>query len=96
MTKEQILAEAQKQIASFQKQIDELNLKAKVDGLSADAKALYEEQRKDLVAMLDEAEKKFSSIGDKASESWKETKDFVELTQKALKHSFNYFMSHYK
>ena len=96
MTKEQILEEAQKQIASFQKQIEELNLKEKVDGLSTDAKKLYEEQRKDLVAMLDEAEKKFSSIGDKASESWQDTKDFVELTQKALKHSFNYFMSHYK
>jgi|GEM_PF-3363645 ElaB/YqjD/DUF883 family membrane-anchored ribosome-binding protein len=96
MTKEQILEEAQKQIASFQKQIEDLNLKAKVDGLSADAKKLYEDQRKDLVSMLDEAEKQFSSIGDKASESWQETKDFVELTQKALKHSFNYFMSHYK
>ena len=96
MTKEQILEEAQKQIASFKKQIDELNLKEKVDGLSADAKKLYEEQRKDLVAMLDEAEKSFATVGDKASESWKDTKDFVELTQKALKHSFNYFMSHYK
>ncbi len=96
MTKEQILEEAQKQITSFQKQIEELNLKAKVDGLSSDAKKLYDEQRKDLVAMLDEAEKQFSSIGGKASESWKDTKDFVELTQKALKHSFNYFMSHYK
>jgi len=96
MTKEQILEEAQKQIASFQKQIEELNLKEKVDGLSTDAKKLYEAQRKDLVAMLDEAEKKFSSVGDKASESWQDTKDFVELTQKALKHSFNYFMSHYK
>ncbi len=96
MTKEEILAEAQKQIASFQKQIDEINLKEKVGGLSTDAKKLYDEQRKDLVAMLDEAEKQFSSIGDKASESWKDTKDFVELTQKALKHSFNYFKSHYK
>ena len=96
MTKEQILEEAQKQIASFQKQIAELNLKAKVDGLSADAKKLYEEQRKDLVSMLDDAEKQFSSLGDKANESWKETKDFVALTQKAIKHSFNYFMSHYK
>ena len=96
MTKEQILEEAQKQIASFQKQIEELNLKAKVDGLSADAKKLYEERRKELVAMLDEAEKQISTVGDKASDSWQDTKDFVALTQKALKHSFNYFMSHYK
>jgi len=96
MTKEEILEEAKKQIASFQKQIEELDLKAKVDGLSADAKKLYEEQRKDLVTMLDEAEKQLSSVSNKATESWQETKDFVALTQKALKHSFNYFMSHYK
>jgi len=96
MTKEQVLAEAQKQIASFKKQIEDLNLKEKVDDLSTDAKKLYEEQRTDLVAMLDESEKQFSSLGDKASESWQETKDFVALTEKALKHSFNYFMSHYK
>ena len=96
MTKEQVLAEAQKQIDSFKAQIAELDVKGKVDELSADAKKLYEDQRKDLVSMLDEAEKQFSSVGDKASESWQETKDFVELTNKALRHSFNYFMSHYK
>lgn len=96
MNQEQIIEEAQKQIALFQKQIEELNLKAKVDGLSTDAKKLYEDQRKDLVAMLDDAQKQFTDMGNKASESWKDTKDFVELTQKALKHSFNYFMSHYK
>ena len=96
MTKEQILEEAQKQIASFQKQIEELNLKEKVDGLGTDAKKLYEEQRKDLVSMLDEAEKQFVSLGEKANEGWQESKEFVMLTQKAIKHSFNYFMSHYK
>lgn len=96
MTKEQVLAEAQKQIDSFKKQLVELNVKAKVDGLSADAKKVYEEQRKELEALIDEAEKKFKELGAKASESWQETKDFVQLTQKALKHSFNYFMSHYK
>ncbi len=96
MTKEQVLAEAQKQIDSFKKQLAELNLKEKVEGLSTDAKKVYEEQRKELEALIDEAEKKFKTLGSKASESWQETKEFVELTQKALKHSFNYFMSHYK
>ncbi len=96
MTKEQVLAEAQKQIDSFKKQLAELNLKEKVEGLSADAKKVYEEQRKELEALIDEAEKKFKALGAKANEGWQETKEFVELTQKALKHSFNYFMSHYK
>ena len=96
MTKQQILEESQKQIDSFKKQLQELNLKEKVEDLNADAKKLYEEQRMDLEVLIDEAEKKFKELGDKASEGWQETKDFVELTNKALKHSFNYFMSHYK
>ena len=96
MTKEQVLAEAKKQIDSFKAQIDELDVKGKVEELGTDAKKLFEEHRKDLVEMLDEAEKSFGTLGDKANDSWKETKGFVELTQKALKHSFNYFMSHYK
>ncbi len=96
MTKEQVLAEAQKQIDSFKAQLAELKLKEKVNGLSVDAKKVYEEQKKELEALIDEAEKKFKTLGAKASDSWQDTKEFVELTQKALKHSFNYFMSHYK
>ena len=96
MTKEEILAEAQKQIDSFKQQLDELKLKEKVDELSEDALKLYEDQKKDLEELINEAEGHFKALGEKASDSWQETKDFVELTEKALKHSFNYFMSHYK
>ncbi|MDA3945925.1 MAG: hypothetical protein PF439_04530 [Helicobacteraceae bacterium] len=96
MTKEQVLAEAQKQIDSFKAQLAELKLKEKVNELSVDAKKAYDEQKKELEALIDEAEKKFKTLGAKASDSWQETKEFVELTQKALKHSFHYFMSHYK
>jgi hypothetical protein len=95
-TKEEELSKAQSQIDSFKKQLAELNLKEKVDGLSADAKKIYMEQRKELEALIDEAEKKFKALRSKASENWQETKEFVELTNKALRHSFNYFMSHYK
>lgn len=96
MTKEQVLAEAQKQIDSFKKQLEELNLKDKVEELSADAKKIYEEQRKDLSALIDETENKYKELANKANDSWNDTRGFVELTNKALKHSFNYFMSHYK
>jgi replicative DNA helicase len=96
MTKEQVLAEAQKQIDSFKAQLADLNLKEKIDGLSADAKKVYDEQKKELEALIDETEKKFKELGTKTSDGWQETRDFVELTNKALKHSFNYFMSHYK
>ncbi len=95
-TKEEELTKAQTQIDSFKKQLAELNLKERVDGLSADAKKIYEEQRKELEALIDEIEKKYKELKTKASENWQETKEFVELTNKALRHSFNYFMSHYK
>lgn len=96
MTKEDMLQESQKQLDSFKKQLQELNLKEKVETLSADAQTTYEEQRMELESLLDEAQIKFDDLSGKASEGWQETKDFVELTNKALKHSFNYFMSHYK
>jgi ElaB/YqjD/DUF883 family membrane-anchored ribosome-binding protein len=96
MTKEEFLAEAQKQIDSFKKQLAELNLKERVDSLSADAKRIYTEQRTELEALIDETEKKFKELKTKANENWKETRDFVELTNKALRHSFKYFMSHYR
>ena len=95
-TKEEQLSKVQSQIDSFKKQLAELNLKAKVEGLSTDAKKVYTEQRKELEALIDEIEKKIKGLATKANDSWQDTKDFVELTNKALKHSFNYFMSHYK
>ena len=94
--KEEELTEAQTQIDSFKKQLAELNLKERVEGLSADARKIYEEQRKELEALIDEIEKKYKELKTKATENWQETKEFVELTNKALRHSFNYFMSHYK
>lgn len=96
MSKVEILDEAQKQIDSFKQQLDALKLKEKVDGLSADALKTYETQKRELESLISETESKFKELSDKASDSWQESKDFVELTQKALKHSFNYFMSHYK
>lgn len=96
MTKEDMLQESRKQLDSFKKQLQELNLKEKVETHSTDAKRMYEEQRMELESLLDEAQIKFDGLSGKASEGWQETKDFVELTNKALKHSFNYFMSHYK
>ena len=95
-TKEEKLTEAQSQIDSFKKQLAELNLKEKVDGLSADAKKIYTEQRKELETLIEEIEKKYKELTSKANDSWQETKDFVELTNKALRHSFKYFMSHYR
>ena len=96
MAKDDILQESQKQLNSFKKQLEELKLKEKAETLSEDAKVIYEKQRIELEALIDETDIKFKDLSDKASEGWQETKEFVELTNKALKHSFNYFMSHYK
>jgi len=96
MTKEQVIAEAQKQLDSFKKQLDELHIQEKVEDLSTDAKKLYDEQRASLDELISESEKHLKTLSTKANDSWQDTKDFVELTNKALRHSFNYFMSHYK
>ena len=51
---------------------------------------------KELEHLYKEADQKFDELSQKAEENYKDAKAFIELTNKALKHSFNYFMSHYR
>lgn len=94
MTQETLIAEAKKQLERFQKEIDEL--KATSADLSVEAKKQFDIGAEELQRLYKEADAKFDTLAEKAEESFKETKDFIELTNKALKHSFNYFMSHYR
>jgi len=94
MTKESVITEAKKQLERFQNEIDEL--KEASSHLSAEAKKQFDIGAEELQRLYKDADSKFDALSKKAEESYKETKDFVELTNKALKHSFNYFMSHYK
>lgn len=89
-----MIAEAKKQLVKFQKEIDEI--KEASSHLSIEAKKQFDVGAKELESLYQEADKKFDTISSKAEENYKEVKEFVELTNKALKHSFNYFMSHYR
>jgi Na+/phosphate symporter len=71
-------------------------LEEKMKGLSGEAKKVYEEQSAELRSMLQDAEKKYEEAREASEETWEEVKGYVELTGKALRNSFNYFLSHYK
>jgi len=94
MTKDEIIEEAKKQLVRFQKEIDEI--KEVSSHLSQEGKKQFEIGAKELETLYKDAYKKFDTLSNKAEENFKEVKEFVELTNKALKHSFNYFMSHYR
>jgi len=94
MKKEEIVTEAKKQLAKFQEEIDEI--KEASSHLSEEAKKQFDIGAKELESLYKDANEKFDTLSSKAEENYKEVKDFVELTNKALKHSFNYFMSHYR
>jgi len=94
MNKDEMIQEAKKQLVKFQEEIDEI--KEASAHLSKEAKKQFDIGAKELESLYKEANEKFDTLSSKAEENYKEVKDFVELTNKALKHSFNYFMSHYR
>ena len=94
MKKDEMIKEAKKQLAHFEKEM--ADLKDATSHLSEEAKKQFDVGAKELEKLYKEADVKFDELSDKAEENYKEVKGFLELTNKALKHSFNYFMSHYK
>ncbi len=94
MKRDEMIKEAKKQLASFQKEIGEI--KEASSHLNEEAKKQFEIGAKELESLYKDADQKFDTLSTKAEENYKEVKEFVELTNKALKHSFNYFMSHYR
>jgi len=94
MTKDEMVKEAKKQLANFEKEI--ADLKKASSHLSEEAKKQFDIGAKELEKLYKEADVKFDELSHKAEENYKEAKDFIELTNKALKHSFHYFMSHYR
>lgn len=94
MKKDEMIKEAKNQLAKFEKEMDEL--KGKTAHLSVEAKKQFDIGAKELERLYKEADVKFDELSSKAEENYKEAKGFIELTNKALKHSFHYFMSHYR
>ena len=94
MKKDEMIKEAKNQLANFQKEMTEL--KETTSHLSEEAKKQFDIGAKELERLYKEADVKFDDLSIKAEENYKEAKGFIELTNKALKHSFHYFMSHYR
>lgn len=94
MNKDEIIEEAKKQLIRFQKEIDEVKVAS--SHLSEEAKKQFDIGAKELETLYNDAHTRFETLSNKTEENFKEVKEFVELTSKALKHSFNYFMSHYR
>lgn len=92
--KEEAIADYKAQLKRLKEELDELK---KASGhLSTEAKKHFDVGAAELEKLYQETNEKFDELKGKAESSYKEAKAFVELTNKALRHSFNYFMSHYR
>jgi len=94
MDRQSLIDEAKKQLEGFNAQLDDLEVKMK--DFSGEAKKVYDDQAKELRKLIGEAQKNFDRAKNASEETWGEVKEYVEFTGKALKNSFNYFLSHYK
>ena len=92
--RQDLIEKAKKQLDEFNSQLDDIE--AKMVDLSGEAKKIYEEQSVELRKMLKDAQKNIESAKNSSEETWQEVKGHIDLTRKALKNSFNYFLSHYR
>ena len=85
----------------IKKELDTLSdevkkLESKMNDLGEEAKVTYKKQIDELQNLYQTAETKFELAKDVAEDKWDDVKENVEVTRKALKNSYNYFLSHYK
>ena len=71
-------------------------LETKMGELSEEAKITYKKQIDDLQKMYKNADEKFENAKDVAEDKWEDVRENIQVTRKALKNSYNYFLSHYK
>ena len=71
-------------------------LEVKLNDLGEEAKVTYKKQIDDMQKHYKNAEEKFEQAKDVSEDKWEEVKDNIDLTRKALKNSYSYFLSHYK
>jgi len=91
---EELIEESRKTLESYRAEIEAL--KTKAVHYSAEVKAEFDKRLDELEALYAEAQERYTSLKDKTEARWEETKAFVTLTNKALVHSYHYFISHYK
>jgi len=88
------IEESKKTLEGYRADIEAL--KTKTAHYSAEMKAEFDKRLSELEGLYGDLQSRYDAIKDKTEEKWEETRDFVILTNKALIHSYHYFVSHYK
>jgi predicted RNase H-like nuclease (RuvC/YqgF family) len=88
------IEESQQTLEKYRAEIEAM--KEKASHYSTEVKAEFDKRLSELETLYGEAQKRYDSLKGKTEEAWEDTKDFVVLTNKALVHSYHYFISHYK
>jgi predicted nuclease with TOPRIM domain len=91
---DETIEESQQTLEKYRAEIEAM--KEKASHYSAEVKAEFDKRLSELETMYSDMQKRYDSLKDKTGEAWEDTKDFVVLTNKALVHSYRYFISHYK
>jgi chromosome segregation ATPase len=91
---DEAIEESQKALEGYRADIDAL--KAKAVHYSAEAKAEFDKRLAEMETLYGEMQSRYGSLKDKTEETWEDAKAFALLTNKALVHSYHYFISHYR
>lgn len=91
---DEAIEESQKTLEQYRIEIEAL--KEKASHYSTEMKAEFDKRLAELETLYGDMQKRYDTLKDKTGETWEDTKAFVVLTNKALVHSYNYFISHYK
>jgi len=94
MEKNEIIAKLKAELDNVSAEIKKLE--KKMGELGEEAKVTYKKEIDDLQKLYKGAEDKFEQAKDVAEDKWDDVRENLELTRKALKNSYNYFLSHYK
>lgn len=92
--KDVLMEKLKKELDALSEEVKKLEVK--MNELGEEAKVTYKKQIDELQTLYQSAETKFEQAKDVAGDKWDDVKENVELTRKALKNSYNYFLSHYR
>lgn len=81
------------ELDKLKSELEEFKLKAA--GTSGALRAKLDEQVRELRKLREEAGERLERVLEASEHAWEEMKDDVEHTWKAIRHSVNYFKSHF-
>ena len=91
---DELIEEGRKTLEGYRADIEAL--KAKAAHYTTEAKAEFDKRLAELETLYGEMQSRYDTVKGKTEEKWGEAKAFAILTNKALVHSYHYFISHYR